>query len=217
MNNIIRTTLEALAAVLGGTQSLHTNSYDEALSLPTEQSVLLALRTQQIIAYETDIPDTVDPLAGSYFIESLTNTIEEKVWEYLEKIDSLGGAVEAIKAGFFQKEIEESAYNYQKDLESGKRIIVGVNAYKQGGGEMQNIEIFSLPYEVQEEQVEKVKRFKSTRGKGYLKKLKLIKEKSRTSENLIPYIFDAVREGATLGEISDVLREVWGTYDELKT
>jgi len=114
MNNIIRTTIEALAAVLGGTQSLHTNSYDEALSLPTEQSVLLALRTQQIIAYETDITYTVDPLAGSYFIESLTNEIEERVMEYLEKIDSLGGAVEAVKMGFFQKEIEESAYNYQK-------------------------------------------------------------------------------------------------------
>ncbi|MEO0175884.1 MAG: methylmalonyl-CoA mutase family protein, partial [candidate division WOR-3 bacterium] len=217
LNNIIRTTIEALAAVLGGTQSLHTNSYDEALSLPTEQSVLLALRTQQIIAYETDIPDTVDPLAGSYFIESLTNEIENRVWEYLDKIDSLGGAVEAVKMGFFQKEIEESAYKYQMEVESGERVVVGVNAFKSDKFEEQKIEIFTLPEEVQEEQRRRVKEYKSRRGRGFLEALKTLKQKAKTSENLMPYIFECAKEGATLGEISDALREVWGTYDELKT
>ncbi len=217
MNNIIRTTIEALAAVLGGTQSLHTNSYDEALSLPTKESVLLALRTQQIIAYETDIADTVDPLAGSYFIESLTNEIEEKVMEYLEKIDSLGGAVEAVRIGFFQKEIEESAYNYQKEIESCERIIVGVNAYKTENAQNSDIEIFHLPEDVQEERIRKLKEYKSKRSKDFLKYLRILKEKAKTSENLMPYIFDAAKNGATLGEISDTLREVWGTYDELKT
>ena len=216
LNNIIRTTIEALAAILGGCQSLHTNSYDEALALPTEESVLIALRTQQIIAYETDVPDTVDPLAGSYFVESLTKEIEERVWEYLERIEDMGGAVEAIKMGYFQKEIEESAYKYQIEVERGERFVVGVNIFKTSQ-EPQKIEIFSIPEEVQEEQREKVRRYKNNRGKGFLKALKTLKEKAKTSENLMPYIFECAREGATLGEISDVLREVWGTYDELRT
>ena len=216
LNNIIRTTIEALAAILGGCQSLHTNSYDEALALPTEESVLIALRTQQIIAYETDVPDTVDPLAGSYFVESLTKEIEERVWEYLERIEDMGGAVEAIKMGYFQKEIEESAYKYQLEVERGERFVVGVNIFKTSQ-EPQKIEIFSIPEEVQEEQREKVRRYKNNRGKGFLKALKTLKEKAKTSENLMPYIFECAREGATLGEISDVLREVWGTYDELRT
>jgi len=216
LNNIIRTTIEALAAILGGCQSLHTNSYDEALALPTEESVLIALRTQQIIAYETDVPDTVDPLAGSYFVESLTKEIEERVWEYLERIEDMGGAVEAIKMGYFQKEIEESAYKYQIEVERGERFVVGVNIFKTSQ-EPQKIEIFSIPEEVQEEQREKVRRYKNNRGRGFLKALKTLKEKAKTSENLMPYIFECAREGATLGEISDVLREVWGTYDELRT
>ena len=216
LNNIIRTTIEALAAILGGCQSLHTNSYDEALALPTEESVLIALRTQQIIAYETDVPDTVDPLAGSYFVESLTKEIEERVWEYLERIEDMGGAVEAIKMGYFQKEIEESAYKYQLEVERGERFVVGVNIFKTSQ-EPQKIEIFSIPEEVQEEQREKVRRYKNNRGRGFLKALKTLKEKAKTSENLMPYIFECAREGATLGEISDVLREVWGTYDELRT
>jgi len=216
LNNIIRTTIEALAAILGGCQSLHTNSYDEALALPTEESVLIALRTQQIIAYETDVPDTVDPLAGSYFVESLTKEIEERVWEYLERIEDMGGAVEAIKMGYFQKEIEESAYKYQLEVERGERFVVGVNIFKTSQ-EPQKIEIFSIPEEVQEEQREKVRRYKNNRGKGFLKALKTLKEKAKTSENLMPYIFECAREGATLGEISDVFREVWGTYDELRT
>ncbi len=216
LNNIVRTAIEALAAILGGCQSLHTNSYDEALALPTETSVLVALRTQQIIAYETDVPATVDPLAGSYFIEKLTKEIEEKVWEYLEKIEAMGGAVEAVKMGYFQKEIEESAYKYQTEIEKGERFIVGVNIFRTSQ-QAQKIEIFSLPEEAQEEQRRKIREYKSRRGRGFLDTLRTLKEKARTSENLVPYIFDCVKERATLGEISDALRDVWGTYDELKT
>jgi methylmalonyl-CoA mutase N-terminal domain/subunit len=216
LNNIIRTTIEAIAAILGGCQSLHTNSYDEALSLPTETSVLVALRTQQIIAYETDIPDTVDPLAGSYFVESLTREIEERVWEYLEKIEAMGGAVEAVKQGYFQREIEESAYRYQIEVERGERLIVGVNIFRTSK-EPQNIDLFSLPEEAQEEQKRRVREYKNRRSKGFLEALRTLKEKAKGSENLMPYIFECAKEGATLGEISDVLREVWGTYDELKT
>jgi len=216
LNNIIRTTIEAIAAILGGCQSLHTNSYDEALSLPTETSVLVALRTQQIIAYETDIPDTVDPLAGSYFVESLTREIEERVWEYLEKIEAMGGAVEAVKMGYFQREIEESAYRYQTEVERGERLIVGVNIFRTSE-EPQKIDLFSLSEEVQEEQKRRVREYKNRRGKGFLEALRTLKEKAKGSENLMPYIFECAKEGATLGEISDTLREVWGTYDELKT
>ena len=214
LNNVVRTALEALAAVLGGTQSLHTNSYDEALSLPTEESVLLALRTQQIIAYETDVPDTVDPLAGSYFVETLTNEIEERVWEYLERIDALGGAVEAVKRKYFQQEIEESAYRYQKEVEAGERIIVGVNAFKSERGGSSEIEIFRLPEEEIRRQIERVKEYKRRRGKEHVNALKELQRAAKNrDENLVPYIFECVKAKATLGEISDALREVWGTYD----
>ncbi len=214
LNNVVRTAYEALAAVLGGTQSLHTNSYDEALSLPTEESVLLALRTQQIIAYETDVPDTVDPLAGSYFVEKLTDEIEERVWEYLEKIDALGGAVEAVKRRYFQREIEEAAYRYQKEVDAGERVIVGVNAFKSERAERSDIEIFRLPEEEIERQIERVKRYKRSRGKDHVKALKDLQKAARSrSENLVPYVFECVKARATLGEISDALREVWGTYD----
>ena len=212
-NNIIRTAFEALSAVLGGTQSLHTNSYDEALSLPTEKSVRIALRTQQIIAYETGVADTVDPLAGSYFVEKLTDEIEERVWEYLEKIDAMGGAVSAIEKGYFQEEIAKSAYEWQMEVERGERIIVGVNAFKSEQKEKERIEIFRLPDEVVEKIIERLRRFKASRGKEYVKTLEELKRKARTDENLMPYILDAIRAKATLGEISDALREVWGTYD----
>ncbi len=212
-NNIIRTAFEALSAVLGGTQSLHTNSYDEALSLPTEKSVRIALRTQQIIAYETGVADTVDPLAGSYFVEKLTDEIEEKVWEYLEKIDAMGGAVAAIEKGYFQEEIAKSAYEWQMEVEKGERIIVGVNAFKPEQEEGEKIEIFRLPDEVVEKIIERLRKFKASRGKDYVEALEELKRKAKTDENLMPYILDAIRTNATLGEISDALREVWGTYD----
>ncbi len=212
-NNIIRTAFEALSAVLGGTQSLHTNSYDEALSLPTEKSVRIALRTQQIIAYETGVADTVDPLAGSYFVEKLTDEIEERVWDYLEKIDAMGGAVTAIEKGYFQEEIAKSAYEWQMEVERGERIIVGVNAFKSEKKEKEKIEIFRLPDEVVEKIIERLRKFKASRGKDYVKALEELKRKARTDENLMPYILDAIRAKATLGEISDALREVWGTYD----
>ncbi|MCX7947736.1 MAG: methylmalonyl-CoA mutase family protein [candidate division WOR-3 bacterium] len=212
-NNIIRTTIEALAAVLGGTQSLHTNSYDEALALPTEKSARIALRTQQIIAYESGVADTVDPLAGSYFVEKLTNEIEEKVWEYLEKIEKMGGAVECIKNGYFQNEIAESSYRYQKEIESRERYIIGVNIFKTE--ENQKIEIFRLPDEVVEKILRRVKDFKENRSKGYISALEELKKKAKTNENLMVYIIRAIEEKATLGEISHALREVWGEYDRI--
>lgn len=212
-NNIIRTTIEALAAVLGGTQSLHTNSYDEALALPTEKSAKIALRTQQIIAYESGVADVVDPLAGSYFVEKLTNEIEERVWEYLEKIEKMGGAIECIKNGYFQNEIAESSYRYQKEIENQERYIIGVNVFKTE--ENQKIEIFRLPDEVVEKILKRVKQFKENRSKGYISALEELKKKAKTSENLMVYIIRAIEEKATLGEISQALREVWGEYDRL--
>ncbi len=213
-NNIIRTTIEALSAVLGGTQSLHTNSYDEALALPTEKSVKIALRTQQIIAYETGVADTVDPLAGSYFIESLTNEIEEKVFEYLEKIEKMGGAIECIKNGYFQNEIAETSYKYQKEIENRERYIVGVNIFRSEEKE-QKIEIFRLSDEAVNKILKRLKEFKNSRDRSYLKALEELKNSAKTNENLMPYIINAIESNATLGEISDALREVWGEYDRL--
>ncbi len=212
-NNIVRVTIQALAAVLGGTQSLHTNSRDEALSLPTEDSVRIALRTQQIIAYESGVPDTVDPLAGSYYIESMTNRIEKEAWEYIEKIDSLGGMIKAIEEGYVQKEIQDSAYQFQKEVESKERIIVGVNEFKIE--EKIKPKILKVDPEIEKVQVEKLKALRSKRDNTAVNSaLSTLKEKAKTNENLIPYIFESVKVYATLGEISDVLREVFGIYEE---
>lgn len=212
-NNIIRVTIQALAAVLGGCQSLHTNSKDEALALPTEESVRIALRTQQIIAHESGVTDTVDPLAGSYFVEYLTDEIEKRVWEYIDIIESMGGAVKAIELGYIQNEISRSAYEYQMKIESKEKIIVGVNEFK--SDEKQKVEIFRLNEEAIQRQIEKLKKLKVERDNDKVNaSLKRLKESALLGENLMPSILECVEVYATLGEISDVLREVWGEYRE---
>ena len=213
-NNIVRVTLQALAAVLGGTQSLHTNSMDEALALPTEKSVRIALRTQQIIAYESGVGDTVDPLAGSYYIENLTNEIEKRAFEYIEKIDKMGGMLKAIESGYVQREIAESAYNYQKAVESGEQVVVGVNKFTIEE-DKKDLEILKINEEVEKRQVEKLKKLKQERDNTLVKdRLEKLKKAAMGSDNLMPYILDCVRAYCTLGEMADVLREVFGEYQD---
>ncbi|MGQ9530438.1 MAG: acyl-CoA mutase large subunit family protein [Candidatus Bathycorpusculaceae bacterium] len=211
-NNIVRVALQALAAVLGGTQSLHTNSFDEAYALPSEQAVTIALRTQQIIAYESGVTETVDPLAGSYYVEYLTNQIEEKATEYIEKIDEMGGAVAAIEKGFVQREIVESAYRFQREVETKKRIIVGVNEFV--AREEAPIKILQIDPEIERKLVGRLKQIKQqrnqTRVKEALNNLRSAAEKETV--NLMPFIIQAVKEYVTVGEICDVLREVFGEY-----
>ena len=212
-NNIIRVTIQALSAVLGGTQSLHTNSRDEALALPAQDSVRIALRTQQIVAYESGVTETVDPLAGSYYIESLTNEIEREALEYIEKIDNLGGVTAAIEKGFIQQEIQNSAYKYQKNIEEGSRIVVGVNKFKIKEGAPKGL--LRVNPKVGRRQVEKLNKLKSERNNKKVKdNLEQLKKTAGTSKNLMPIILDCVRSYATLGEICDVLRNVFGEYRE---
>lgn len=211
-NNIIRVTLQALAAVLGGTQSLHTNSRDEALSLPTEEAVRIALRTQQIIAEESGVTETIDPLAGSYYIESLTNRIEASAAAYIDRIDKLGGAVSAIEKGFIQKEIHESAYRYQKEVEAGARTVVGVNKYQIA--EEPPTGILVVDPSIGERQDRKLAHLRAKRdGATVDLTLAALRTAAQGEENLLPYILDAVRAYATLGEMCDVLREVFGEYE----
>jgi methylmalonyl-CoA mutase N-terminal domain/subunit len=211
-NNIVRVALQALAAVLGGTQSLHTNSFDEAYALPSEQAVTVALRTQQIIAYESGVAETIDPLGGSYYVEYLTNQIEEKAAKYIEQIDEMGGAVAAIEKGFMQREIVESAYRFQREVESKKRIIVGVNEFI--AEEEMPIKILQIDPEIEKKLVERLKQIKQQRNqtkvKEMLDKLRLAAEKENV--NLMSFIIQAVKEYATIGEICDTLREVFGEY-----
>ncbi|MGQ9506776.1 MAG: acyl-CoA mutase large subunit family protein [Candidatus Bathycorpusculaceae bacterium] len=211
-NNVVRVALQALAAVLGGTQSLHTNSFDEAYALPSEQAVTVALRTQQIIAYESGVAETIDPLAGSYYVEYLTNEIEERASKYIEKIDEMGGAVAAIEKGFMQREIVESAYRFQREVETKKRIIVGVNEFVTQ--EETPIKILQIDPEIEKKLVERLKQIKQQRNqtkvKEALEKLRLAAEKENV--NLMPFIIQAVKEYVTIGEICDVLREVFGEY-----
>lgn len=210
-NNIIRVTIQTLAAVMGGTQSLHTNSRDEALCLPTEDSVRIALRTQQIVAYESGVCDTVDPLAGSYYVESMTNSIEEKAMEYIEKIDAMGGAVKAIEQGYIQKEIADSSYRYQKEIESGKRIVVGLNKFQIEEKSVK--ELLRVDQSVAEAQIKKLKELKASRDNVAVKnKLEELRNAAKTDANLMPFILDAVRVYASEGEICNVLREVFGEY-----
>ncbi len=211
-NNIIRVTLQALAAVLGGTQSLHTNSYDEAYALPSEQAVTVALRTQQIIAYESGVADTVDPLAGSYYVEYLTNQIEERTAKYIEQIDEMGGAVAAIEKGFMQREIMESAYRYQKEVESKKQIVVGVNEFM--AEEKTPIKILRINPEIEKKLIKRLKEIKRQRNQARVKEAlnNLRKAAENENVNLMPFIIQAVKEYATLGEICDLLREVFGEY-----
>ncbi len=216
LNNVIRVAIQALAAVLGGTQSLHTNSYDEALALPTRKSVEIALRTQQIIAYESGVADTIDPLGGSYYVEWLTNTIEEEVWKYLDRIDEIGGMTRAIETGYVQREIADSAYRVQMDIESGERVVVGVNKFIDENEEI-NIEIMKISEEAANRQIERLKRFKSSRDKRKLEDslsaLQRAAEKEESNDtNMVPYIYQCVKNKATLGEIVQALKEVFGEY-----
>jgi len=213
-NNIVRTAFEALAAVLGGTQSLHTNSMDEVLALPTEKAVTIALRTQQIIAHETGVVNTIDPLAGSYFVEALTNQMEAEAEEYFRKIEQLGGVIPAIEAGFFQQEIADAAYRYQQAVDKKERIIVGVNEYVDPDEQI-DIEILYIDPKVEEEQVARLQRLRRERdNQAVQSRLAALKDAARGTENLMPYILDAVRVYATLGEIIQVLKDVFGEYRE---
>ena len=211
MNNISRVTIQTLAAVLGGTQSLHTNGYDEALSLPTEDAAKIALRTQQIVAFESGAADTVDPLAGSYFVESLTNEVETAAWKLIETIDAMGGSVEAIETGFIQNEIARSAYEYQKNIENNSKVIVGVNKFVTNDDA--KIPGFKIDDSIQKMQCDKLKLLKSKRNNEDVKQsLQKISAAAITNENLMPVVLEAVENLCTLGEISDVLRTVYGEY-----
>ena len=210
-NNIVRVTLQALAAVMGGTQSLHTNSFDEALGLPTEDAVCVALRTQQIIAHESGVADTVDPLGGSYFVEALTNEVEEKAWEYIRKIDAMGGSVSAIEQGFMQNEIANSSYQYQNKIERTEKIIVGVNKFTTEEKSQENI--FSVDDSIHKVQIEKLRMVKKNRDNTKVKNLlSEIEKVALTNSNLMPHILEAVKNYATLGEISDAMRKIFGEY-----
>ncbi len=210
-NNIIRVTMQAMAAIFGGTQSLHTNSMDEALALPSEKAVTISLRTQQVIAYESGVADTVDPFAGSYYLEYLTNKIEEEVNIYFNKIDSLGGMVKAIEKGYIQKEIQDSAYKYQKAVEKKDVIIVGLNKFTMEDKFPEKL--LKIDSEVEKIQIEKLKKLKLRRDNNKVKEiLEKIEDAARSDKNLMPLILEAVKTYATLGEISDSLRNVFGEY-----
>lgn len=210
-NNIVRVTMQALAAVMGGTQSLHTNGFDEALALPTEEAARIALRTQQIIALESGAADTVDPLAGSWFVETLTNEVEAAAWEYIRKIDAMGGSVAAIEQGFMQDEIASSSYKYQSDIQSGEKIIVGVNKFQVEEAPAENL--FTVDDSIRVQQIEKLKQLKAERNNEHVQLLlQKLEIAARGTENLMPLILEAVEAYATLGEISDVFRGVFGEY-----
>lgn len=210
-NNIVRVTLQALSAVLGGTQSLHTNGYDEALSLPTEAAATIALRTQQIVAFESGATATPDPLAGSYFVEALTNEVEAAAWKLIEKIDAMGGAVKAIEQGFIQEEIARSAYAYNKGIETGEKIIVGVNKFM--SKETSETPVFKIDDSIRLVQSEKLKALRARRDAAKAQaSLDTIARIARGTENLMPAVIEAVENLCTLGEISDTLRGVWGEY-----
>ena len=210
-NNIVRVALQGLSAVLGGTQSLHTNGYDEALSLPTEEAASIALRTQQILAYESGATDTVDPLAGSYYVESLTNEIEAAAWKLIEKIDAMGGSVKAIEQHFMQDEIARSAYAYNKAIEDGSKIIVGVNKFT--SEEINKPPVFKIDDSIRTVQTEKLARLRAERDNAAAERcLATIREKASTTENLMPFVIEAVENLCTLGEIADTLRSVWGEF-----
>ncbi|HEX5621081.1 MAG TPA: methylmalonyl-CoA mutase family protein [Solirubrobacteraceae bacterium] len=214
LNNIVRTAIEALAGVLGGTQSLHTNSYDEALALPSEEAVRIALRTQQVIAHETGVTNTIDPLGGAYFVEALTDALEERAYDYFHRIDELGGMVEAVKSGFPQREIAEAAYEHQREIDRGERIIVGVNDYREGGdGEL---EILRIDPELERKQIGRVQAVRARRdAAGVARALGELKTAAADeSQNLMPNLLACARVHASEGEIVEALQEVFGTYTE---
>ncbi|TMM22519.1 MAG: methylmalonyl-CoA mutase [Actinobacteria bacterium] len=210
-NNIVRTALEALSAVLGGTQSLHTNAFDEALALPTERSAAIALRTQQVIGYETGISEVADPLGGSYFVESLTDDLERAAREYLEKVDAMGGAVAAIEAGFYQDEIHEAAFRMQRSIERGERVVVGLNRFQVG--ETTSLELQGIGEDEVARQIERLRALRASRDDAAVQaRLADVARAARSPENLLPPMKEALRARATLGEVSDTLRDVFGEY-----
>ena len=210
-NNLVRTTLQATAAVMGGTQSLHTNSRDEALALPNESSALLALRTQQIIAYESGIPDVADPLAGSYYIEHLTDTLEKETFKLIDEIESMGGAISAIEQNFQQNKIADSAYEFQKDIDSKEKIQVGVNKYITEDVPYENIQ--KIDADAVLKQVSNLKEFKQKRNEEKVKlSLNQLRSAATTNQNLVSIIIESVKTGTTIGEISDALREIFGEH-----
>lgn len=212
-NNIVRTAIQAMAAVLGGTQSLHTNSFDEALALPTEQSARIALRTQQVIAYESGAPQTIDPLAGSYYVESLTNEIEKRADDYLAKIEALGGMLKAIERGYVQQEIQNAAYEYQQAVDRHDAIVVGVNQFHVD--EEKAVPIQRIDEALERKQVERIRALRAKRDpKPWQAAIKAVEDAARSAENLMPRILAAVEANATVGEISDAMRKVYGEYKE---
>jgi methylmalonyl-CoA mutase N-terminal domain/subunit len=214
LNNIVRTAIEALAGVLGGTQSLHTNSYDEALALPTEDAVRIALRTQQIVAHETGIANTIDPLGGSYHVEALTDRMEDLAYEYFHKIDELGGMVEAVKTGFPQREIADAAFELQREIDSGRRIVVGVNAHTEGDDAQ--TPLLRIDPTLERKQIERVTASKANRDHEAVRvALADLKAAADSRHNLMPLLIDAARVQASEGEIVDALQQVWGDYREL--
>jgi methylmalonyl-CoA mutase N-terminal domain/subunit len=211
--NLVRTAIEAMAAVLGGTQSLHTNSRDEALGLPTEESARLALRTQQIIAYETGVAGVADPLGGSYYIEELTDRIEAEAVDYIRRIDAMSGTLAAIEAGYIQAEIQRSAYEYQREVESGRRVIVGVNRFADEAGEGTAIPVFRIDPAIEPARIEEIRALRAGRdGTAWKRALGALEAAARGTENLMPRIVAAAEADATVGEISDTLRGVFGEY-----
>jgi methylmalonyl-CoA mutase N-terminal domain/subunit len=213
-NNVVRTAVEALAAVLGGTQSLHTNSFDEALALPTENAVRLALRTQQVIAHETGVVSSIDPLGGAYHVESLTNELERQAYEYFGRIEALGGVVEAIKENFFQREIADASFRYQSEVERGERIVVGVNRYELE--DEQPIELLRIDPALEQKQIERVQALRARRDSAAVERelARLKDAAARDDVNLMPIIVDAARAYVTMGEMCDAWREVWGVWRE---
>ena len=212
--NIVRTAIEALAAVLGGTQSLHTNSFDEALALPTEDAVRIALRTQQVIAHETGVVNAIDPLGGSYHVEALTNELERQAEAYFERIRQLGGVVEAIKENFFQREIAEASFRYQAEVEAGQRIVVGVNRYQLA--DEQELLILKIDAALERKQVDRVQALRARRDTAAVEAAlaRLKADAAQPDRNLMPPIVDAARAYVTMGEMCDAFREVWGTWRE---
>jgi methylmalonyl-CoA mutase N-terminal domain/subunit len=212
-NNVVRTALQALAAVLGGTQSLHTNSLDEAWALPTEFAATIALRTQQIIAHETGVTNTVDPLGGSYFVEALTNEIERGAWDYIEKIDAMGGMVAAVERGYPQREIAEASYRYQRELDKKEKLMVGVNDFV---SEEKPLDTLQIDDTVAHRQAERLAKLRAERSNAEVeRRLNALRKAAEGQENLMPYLFDAVKSYATLGELCDAMRAVFGTYEEV--
>ena len=216
-NNIVRTAIEALAAVLGGTQSLHTNSFDEPFRVPSAFAAKIALRTQQIIAYETGVADTVDPCAGSYFVEWLTDEIEERAWRYIDRIERMGGMLEAVKKGFPQREITEASYTFQREVDEGKRFIVGVNIFRSEDiDEVRNVPLLEFDQEeIERRQKERVKKVRAMRNKQkWERALDNLRKAAEKGENIMPYVLEAAKAYATLGEIMGALKEVYGVYVE---